>query len=82
MTPDFTPGEQVLVDLTDRSPSPPGVFIVSDGLGYLIRQCEYLPGSKPPQIKLSPVNPKFEPSIVELKKTDIAGRVIAKLQWL
>lgn len=82
MVPDFMPGEHVLVDLSDVKPSPPGVFLVSDGLGHMIRQCAYVPHSDPPEIKLSAVNSKYEPYTLPLEKTKIIGRVIAKLQWL
>ncbi len=82
MAPDFMPGEQVLVDLSDRQPSPPGVFIVSDGLGHIIRQCEYVSHSEPPEIKLSANNRKYDPYTLLLEKADIIGRVIAKLEWL
>lgn len=82
MVPDFMPGEQVLVDLSDKRPSPPGVFVVSDGLGYIIRQCSYVPHSQPPEIKLSSIDTKYDSCTLPLEKTEIIGRVIAKLQWL
>jgi hypothetical protein len=82
MAPDFMPGEQVLVDMSDAKPSPPGVFVVSDGLGHIVRQCEYMPHSRPPTVRLSARNNAYEPHILALPKAGIIGRVIAKLQWL
>ncbi len=82
MTPDLQQGERVLVDLSDTKPSPAGVFVVSDGLGQIIRQCEYVPHSEPPAIKLSARNSKYEPYTIPLAKAQIIGRVLAKLQWL
>lgn len=82
MAPDFMPGEPVLVDLSDTKPSPPGVFLVSDGMAHIIRQISYVPHSDPPEIKLSAASPKYEPYTLSLKRTKIIGRVIAKLQWL
>lgn len=82
MAPDLSPGEQVLVDLSDTTPSPPGLFVVSDGMGPIIRQCEYVPHSDPPEIRLSARNGKYAPYTVPLRKAAISGRVIAKLQWL
>lgn len=82
MAPDFMPNEQVLVDLSDQKPSPPGVFIVSDGIGQIIRRCEYVPHSQPPQVKMSTVSGAFEARTVFLKDAGILGRVIAKLSWL
>lgn len=81
MVPDFQKGEQLLVDLSDTKPSPPGVFVVSDGMTHMIRSCEYVPHSDPPKIKLNANNQKFS-YVMELDKAEIVGRVIAKLQWL
>ncbi len=82
MEPDFKIGENVVVDLSDRNPSPPGTFIISDGYGELIRQCELVPGSKPPKIRVAAVKKEFQPQTLELSDFQIIGRVIAKLQWL
>lgn len=82
MVPDFKAGEQVLVDLSDTTPSPPGPFVVSDGLGHMIRQCEYVPQSDPPQVRLSAHNSRYEPHTLPLDKAGIVGRVIARLVWL
>lgn len=82
MTPDFMPGEHVLVDLSDTKPSPPGVFLISDGLGHIIRQCAYVLHSSPPEIRLVAANEKYDSCTVRLSGTDIIGRVIAKLQWV
>lgn len=81
MVPDFLPGEHILVDISDTKPSPPGVFLISDGLGYIIRQCAYVPHSSPPEITLVVVNKKYGSHTVALDKTKFIGRVIAKLQW-
>lgn len=82
MEPDFKHGEHVLVDKSQTEPSPPGVFIVSDGFGYLIRHCEFIPSSKPPQIKVSAKDTNFQSQILELEEFNVIGRVIAKLQWI
>lgn len=82
MAPDYQPGEQVLVDLSDTVPSPAGVFVVSDGLGHIIRQCEYVPHSQPPEVRLSARNGRYEPYTRPLERAGIIGRVMAKLQWV
>lgn len=82
MAPDFMPGEQVLVDLSDQKPSPPGVFIISDGIGHIIRRCEHVPQSQPPQVRLSTASGKFESHVLPLKDAGLVGRVIAKLSWV
>lgn len=82
MEPDFRQGEHVLVDLTDQRPSPAGTFIVSDGFGFMIRQCEFVPKSKPPKINITAKDKNFLPQILEFQGFEIIGRVIAKLEWL
>ncbi|MCB9988437.1 MAG: hypothetical protein H6868_03775 [Rhodospirillales bacterium] len=82
MAPDFLRGEQVLVDLSDQRPSPPGIFVISDGVSPILRQCELIPQSDPLQVKISAHNKQYEPYVLPLEKSAIIGRVIAKLQWL
>ena len=82
MEPDFKRGEHVVVDLSGQTPSPPGVFIVSDGFGYLIRQCEILPGQRPFMVMVSARDQAFTPQKLKLSEFKVIGRVIAKLQWL
>ena len=82
MEPELKRGEPVLVDLSDTKPSPPGTFIVSDGFGCLARFCEFVPNSKPPEVKLSAHSSAFQTQILKLKDFKILGRVIAKLHWL
>lgn len=82
MAPDFMPGEHVLVNMADVMPSPPGVFIVSDGMGHIIRRCEYVPHSNPALVKLSAASGKYDSHTLPLKDAGLVGRLIAKLQWL
>lgn len=82
MEPDFRKGEHVMVDLREKKPSPPGIFVVSDGFGTLVRHCEFMASSNPPKIKISAISNKFQPQILTEEEFKIIGRVIAKLQWL
>lgn len=82
MAPDFNAGEYVLVDTSIKKPSPSGVFLMFDGLGEILRQCEYIPQSAPPQIRVTSLKKGSKASIFELKDNTIIGRVIAKVQWV
>ena len=82
MEPDFRRGEPVLVDMSDIEPSPAGAFIVSDGFGYMLRLCEFIPNSDPPEIRVSARMKGFQTQTLKLEDFTILGRVIAKLQWL
>lgn len=80
MEPDFMRGAQVLVDLSDNQPSPPGVFIILDDAGHILRQCDIVPGESLPQIQVSSrAGTSFR---LPAEKVEILGRVIARLDWL
>lgn len=82
MSPDFKAGEYVLVDVSSIKPSPPGVFLVSDGMGEIIRQCEYIPQSTPSSVKLTAKKKGYDPVVLELKDSTVIGRIIAKIEWV
>jgi transcriptional regulator with XRE-family HTH domain len=82
MEPDFKQGEHVLIDLSDQTPSPPGVFVVSDGFGYMMRHCAFIPKTNPPEVRISATGAGFHSQILKLEDFIIVGRVIAKLQMV
>jgi phage repressor protein C with HTH and peptisase S24 domain len=81
MTPDFLPGERVLVDLDDRRPSPPGVFVLWDGMGLVIKRLELVPGTDPPMVRLIPRNDQYQTYEQPITDMHINGRVIGKWLW-
>jgi len=81
MVPDFLPGERVLVDLSDQTPSPPGVFVVWDGFGLVIKRLEMVPYSNPPTVKLKSANEAYDTYERALAEVVINGRVIGKWKW-
>lgn len=82
MMPDIDAGDHVLVDLSDKKPSPAGLFVLYDGIGTVIRQCEFIPQSDPLKLRISAHNSQFRSYQVEFDKTEILGRVIARMKWL
>jgi hypothetical protein len=40
----------VLVDLGRRAPTPPGVFVLYDGMGLVAKRVEHIPNSDPPRV--------------------------------
>jgi phage repressor protein C with HTH and peptisase S24 domain len=81
MIPEFNPGDRVMVNTADRSPSPPGVFVLWDGFGLIIKRCEMVPHSSPPRAILSSSNINYSTYEMDLKELDIQGRVVGKWQW-
>jgi SOS-response transcriptional repressor LexA len=82
MEPALLPGQRVLVDTGDRMPSPPGIFVVWDGLGLVVKRIQVLPHSEPPRVKITSDNPKYDPYERVLEEAYIQGRVIGQWRWL
>jgi hypothetical protein len=82
MEPTLLPGQRVLVDTGDRMPSPPGIFVVWDGLGLVVKRLQVLPHSDPPRVKIASDNPKYDAYERTLDEAYIQGRVIGQWRWL
>ena len=81
MTPTFNPLDRVMVDLSDQTPSPPGVFVIWDGLGLVVKRVEHLAHSDPPRVRITSDNPKYQPYERILGEAYIQGRVLGKWYW-
>lgn len=81
MEPDYRPGERVLVDRSRRKPSPPGVFVVWDGMGLVLKRVELVPGSGAKRIRLSSINDGYMPYEIDVDDHTIIARVIGKWVW-
>ena len=51
MEPVLQGGDKVLIDTSRTAPSPPGIFVLHDGLGLVAKQIEYVPNTEPPSLK-------------------------------
>ena len=78
MVPALASGEKVMVNIEDRTPSPPGVFVVWDGMGMVIKRIEYLPGGEPPRVRISSDNPRYAPYERALEEAHILGRIVGR----
>lgn len=81
MQPTYNPTERVMVDTGDLRPSPGGVFVVWDGLGFVVKRIEFLPHSEPPTVRIASDNPKYLTYERVLGEAYIQGRVIGKWLW-
>ena len=81
MAPTFNPTDRIMVDTSDRLPSPPGIFVVWDGLGLVVKRIEYIPHSDPATIRISSDNARYAAYERSLDEAHIQGRVIGKWQW-
>lgn len=76
MAPTLIPGQKVMVDIRDRSPTPPGIFVVWDGAGMVLKRVQYLAHSDPPRVRITSDNPHYEPYERLADEAYIQGRVI------
>ena len=47
----------VMVDTNRTSPSPPGIFVLDDGVGIVAKRVEAIPNNRPWMLRLSSDNP-------------------------
>lgn len=77
MEPTLFSGQRVVVDISDLTPSPPGVFIVWDGIGLVAKRIELLPNSDPLTVRIKSDNSQYDPYERTLDEAYIRGRVVA-----
>jgi len=82
MAPTLNPADRILVDTADRLPSPPGMFVIWDGLGLVVRRVEYIAHSAPAVLRVSSDNRHYASYECSLDEAQIRGRVIARWQWV
>lgn len=76
MEPELWPGQRVMVDTADRTPSPPGVFVVWDGLGLVVKYIEVIANSDPMRVRISSAHPAFKSYERTLDEAFVNGRVV------
>lgn len=76
----LSPGEKVIVNRMDRVPSPPGIFVLWDGMGLVLKRVEYIPHSDPPKVRILSDNPRYAPYERTVEEAFIQGRVIGSWQ--
>lgn len=80
MEPDFPAGDRVLVDVSHRVPSPPGVYVLWDGYGLVLKRLELIIGGSK-MVRISSINPAYAPYERALDEIEVNGRVVGKWTW-
>lgn len=75
MMPTLNDGDVILVDMNQRNPVPPGIFVLNDGMGLVAKRLEHVPMSDPPQVRIISDNPRYTPYECLLDEVNIVGRV-------
>jgi phage repressor protein C with HTH and peptisase S24 domain len=76
MEPTLCNNDIVLVDMSKKTPSPPGVFVLFDGFGLVAKRLEFLSNSNPPCIRIMSDNPQYSAYNRTAEETHIIGRVV------
>ena len=80
MEPSLSSGDKVVVDRRQTVPSPPGYFVLRDGLGIVIKQVEQIPNRNPPCVTIKSVNRDYDTYEVARDQISIVGRVVAAIR--
>lgn len=75
MMPTLNDGDTILIDLNQRNPTPPGVFVLHDGMGLVAKRLERIPMSDPPRVSIISDNPRYSPYECTSEEVNILGRV-------
>lgn len=70
-------GDNLLVNIANTTPSPPGILVLHDGLGIMAKRIELIPEAAPGQIRISPANTQY--SAYQRHLDDI--RIIDRVVW-
>lgn len=76
MEPTLRSGDRILIDLTDRNVSQPGLFVLWDGDGRVVKRVERILASKRPTLRLKSDNPLHGEYQVPADLVNVIGRVV------
>jgi phage repressor protein C with HTH and peptisase S24 domain len=76
MEPTLCQSDMILVDITKKNPSPPGIFVLFDGFGLVAKRLEFLGNSQPPSLRILSDNPQYLPYERAVAEVTIIGRVV------
>lgn len=75
MEPTLKAGDRIMVNLSDKKPSPPGIFALWDGFGVVVKRVEHIPTSEPPTFKIKSDHDQGEYER-PASEVNIIGRVV------
>ena len=75
MMPTLNSGDVVLVDLSRKSPTPPGIFVLFDGMGLVAKRLENIPNNDPPKVRVISDNTFYRPYERTADEVSIIGRI-------
>lgn len=76
MKPTFIPDDAILIDITRKYPSPPGIFMLFDGFALIVKRLEILPNVSPPTMRVISDNAQYATYECPIGDLHIIGRVV------
>ncbi len=76
MEPELSSGDRIMVDVSQRIPVPPGIFVIWDGMGIVVKRIEHILSSDPPKLRIKSVNPDYETYERDAEEVRVIGRVV------
>lgn len=76
MQPTLCHQDMVLVDTGKTTPTPPGIFVLFDGMGLLVKRLDYVQTQHTPRIRIMSDNPRYTAYERDIADTSIIGRVV------
>jgi transcriptional regulator with XRE-family HTH domain len=82
MEPTLAPTDRILVDTQDCRPSPPGIFVIWDGVGLVVKRVELRFVGEHPRLRLISDNAHYPAEELSAEEVAIRGRVLGKWKWM
>ncbi|MEK9554002.1 MAG: S24 family peptidase, partial [Alphaproteobacteria bacterium] len=76
MAPTLEHGDMVMVDTNRTNPSPPGIFVLDDGVGLVAKRVDAIPNTTPRMLRLSSDNPAYSNYQRRIDEVRVIGRVV------
>lgn len=76
MEPTLCAGDMILIDITKKSPTPPGIFVLFDGFGLVAKRLEFISNTNPPAIRIISDNAQYSAYERIIDELHIIGRVV------
>ncbi|MDA9930051.1 peptidase S24 [Alphaproteobacteria bacterium] len=76
MAPTLEDGDLVMIDSNRTQPSPPGIFVLDDGVGLVAKRVDAVPNTSPQMLRLSTDNPAYTNYQRRFDEVHIVGRVV------
>ena len=78
MEPLLSGGDRILINVSQRVPVPPGIFVIWDGMGLVAKRIEHVPHSEPPKVVIKSLNPEY----ASYERTTEEIRVVGRAVWV